>query len=212
MSGGMEAFLSHSSKDEKIVNRTFRICQRTKMKPNIAEFEKIESGKLSPKEIRDMIDKSDLFFLFLSENVIRTIYTQNWVNFELGCAYAQKKEKKKFIYVFEPFNQLNFPIPYLDYYILFDPNAEPHWDYIEEVLDQERSFVDVTKSLNPLMQIFVAVYSLQERLKGKRLQRPTERYGFPIHHKCGAKYTMLSRPPQWLCPVCRKPTDWTPQN
>jgi len=62
MSGDMEIFLSHSRKDERIVNRNFRICQRTKIKPNIAEFEKIEEGKLSPKEIRDMIDKSDLFF------------------------------------------------------------------------------------------------------------------------------------------------------
>jgi hypothetical protein len=208
----MEAFLSHSNKDERIVNRTFKICQRTKIKPNIAEFEKIESGKLGAKEIRDMIARSDLFFLFLSENVVKTIYTQNWVSFELGCAYAEKREKKKFIYVFEPFNQLHFPIPYLDYYILFDPNAEPHWDYIEEVLDQERNFIDATKSLNPLTQIFVAVYSLQERLKGHPARRPSQYYGHQIHHKeCGAKYTLLSRPQQWLCPVCRRKTDWMPQ-
>src|SRR3990170_4051928 len=142
----MEAFLSHSSKDERIVNSAFKICQRAKIKPNIAEFEDIERGKLGAEEIRDMIDKSELFFMFLSENVVndkdyrKTIYTQNWVNFELGCVYAQKKEKKKFIYVFEPFSQLRFPIPYLDYYILFDPNFDPHWDYIEELLGQEVDF------------------------------------------------------------------------
>src|SRR3990170_3990991 len=134
----MEAFLSHSRKDERIVNNVFKICQRAKIKPNIAEFEEIERGKLNAKEIREMIDRSELFLLFLSEHVVndkdyaRTIYTQNWVNFELGCAYAQKKEKKKFIFVFEPFNQLRFPIPYLDYYVLLDPNSEPHWDYLEE--------------------------------------------------------------------------------
>ena len=213
----MEAFLSHSSKDEKIVNSAFKICQRAKIKPNIAEFEEIQSGKLGAKKIRDMIDKSDLFFLFLSENVVndkdyqKTIYTQNWVNFELGCVYAQKKEKKKFIYVFEPFKQLLFPIPYLDYYVLFDPNYDPHWDYIEEVLSQERDFGEVTKSLNPLTQMLIAGYSLSERLKGHPLQRPSERFGHPIHHKeCGAKYTLLSKPEQWLCPVCRKPTNWMP--
>jgi len=213
----MEAFLSHSRKDERIVNSTFKICQRAKIKPNIAEFEDIERGKLGAEEIRDMIGKSELFFMFLSENVIndkdygKTIYTQNWVNFELGCAYAQKKVKKKFIYIFEPFAQLHFPIPYLDYYILYDPNYDPHWYYIEEVIAQEREFSEVTKSLNPLVKMFIAVYSLQERLKGHPVQRPSKRLGFQIHHKvCGVKYTLLSKPEQWCCPKCRKLTSWTP--
>lgn len=154
----------------------------------------------------------------MSENVVndkdyaKTIYTQNWVNFELGCAYAQKKEKKKFISVFEPFNQLRFPIPYLDYYILYDPNAEPHWDLIEQMLGEEKEFADLSRSLNPILQTFFIVYSLQERLKGHRVQRPFDRYGVRIEHKCGAKYTMLSRPEKWLCPVCRQPTDWIPQS
>jgi hypothetical protein len=211
----MEAFLSHSSKDEKIVNSIFRICQRTKIKPNIAEFEEIERGKLGAKEIRGMIDKSDLFFLFLSEHVVddkdyaKTVYTQNWVNFELGCAYAQKKEKKKFIFVFEPFKQLRFPIPYLDYYVLFDPDYNPHWDYIEDLLGQERDFRQAEK--NPIYYAVMLVYDLSERLKGHRLQRPSERYGHLIQHReCGAKYTLLSKPQQWLCPVCRRPTDWMP--
>jgi len=213
----MEAFLSHSSKDERIVNSTFKICQRAKIKPNIAEFEEIERGKLGAEEIRDMIDRSELFFLFLSENVVndkdyaKTIYTQNWVNFELGCVYAQKKAKKKYIWIFEPYTQLHFPIPYLDYYILFDPNYDPHWDYIEELLAQEVDFEKVTKSLNPLLQMVMAVYSLQERLKGHPIQRPSELHGFQIHHKvCGAKYILLTKPTRWNCPKCRRPTDWTP--
>lgn len=214
----MKAFVSHSRKDLKIVNNAFKMCHRAKIEPNIAEFEDIERGKLGAKEIRDMIDASELFLLFLSENVVnekepsKTIHTQNWVSFELGCAYAQKREKEKFIFVFEPFNQLHFPIPYLDYYTLFDPNIDQHWDYIEEVLGYEKEFVEVTRSLNPLIQMFVVGYSLQERLKGHSgLQRPCEQLGHHITHKvCGAKYTLLSKPRQWLCPVCRKPTDWMP--
>jgi len=212
----MEAFLSHSSKDEKIVNSIFKICQRAKIKPNIAEFEEIESGKLGAKEIRNMIDKSDLFFLFLSENVVndkdyqKTIYTQNWVNFELGIVYAQKKEKKKkSIFVFEPFKQLRFPIPYLDYYVLFDPNYAPHWDYIEELLSEEKNFREAVDSIvwGPIVRIVMAAY----RLKGQPVERPSERRGYRIHHKeCGAKYTLLSKPQQWLCPVCRRSTDWMP--
>jgi hypothetical protein len=213
----MEAFLSHSRKDERIVNNVFKICQRAKIKPNIAEFEEIERGKLNAKEIREMIDRSELFLLFLSEHVVndkdyaRTIYTQNWVNFELGCAYAQKKEKKKSIYVFEPFNQLRFPIPYLDYYILHDPNFDPHWEYLEELFGDEVDFRKLTKSLNPLNQMFLVAFSLYGRLKGQPLQRPSDSRGFSIHHKeCGAKYILLSKPEVWYCPKCRKPTNWMP--
>jgi len=217
MCGKMEAFLSHSRKDEKIVNSAFKICQRAKIKPNIAEFEEIKRGKLGAEEIRDMVEKSELFLMFLSENVIneqdrgKTIYTQNWAAFELGCAYAQKKVKKNFIFIFEPFTQLNFPIPYLDYYILYDPKKDKHWDFIEEVITQEREFQKVTKSLNPLLRALLAAYSFGERLKGHPLQRPSERLGFQIHHKeCGVKYTLLSKPEQWSCPRCRKLTNWIP--
>ena len=214
MGNWMEAFLGHSSKDLKIVNSTYKICQRAKIKPNIAEFEKIEKGKLGAEEIRDMIDRSELFFLFLSENVIneknygKTIYTQNWVNFELGIVYAQKKENKKSIYVFESFQQLHFPIPYLDYYILFDPNSDPHWDYVEKLFTEEVDFDrDITKSYNPLVKIFSAIY----RLRGYSLQRPSDARGYPRYHReCGAKYTLLSKPEQWLCPKCRKLTNWMP--
>jgi hypothetical protein len=133
------------------------------------------------------------FFVFLSENVItykepkKTVFTQNWVNFELGCVYAQKKEKKKFIYVFEPFQQLHFPIPYLDYYVLINPNYEPHWDYVEELFTLEADFDrEITKSWNPLTKIFTAL----KQLRGHQLQRPSDRYGFEIYHReCGAKYT-----------------------
>lgn len=211
----MQAFLSHSRKDEKIVNSIYKICQKAKIKPNIAEFEEIERGKLGAKEIRDMIEKSEFFFLFLSENVVnakdyaKTIYTQNWVNFELGCAYAQKKVKKNSIYVFEPFTQLPFPIPYLDYYVLLDPNFDPHWDYVEQLLSEEREFGDMVGSIAyyPLVRIVMTVY----RLKGQPIERPSEQRGYRIHHKeCGVKYTLLSKPEQWLCPKCRKLTNWMP--
>jgi hypothetical protein len=136
----MQAFLSHSRKDLKIVNSIFKICERTKVKPLIAEFEDIERGKIGAEEIRAMISHSDMFLLFLSENVFdgkdiaKTVYTQNWVNFELGVAYAQKATFKQLICVFEPFSQLHFPIPYLDYYILYDQNYDRHWDFIEQLI------------------------------------------------------------------------------
>ncbi len=123
----MKAFISHSSKDVKIVNSVFKICERTRIEPLIAEFEEIERGKLGAEQIRAMISHSDLFLLFLSDNVFdekdlaKTVYTENWVSFELGCAYGIKAYiKQPTICVFESFNQLRFPIPYLDYYALYN--------------------------------------------------------------------------------------------
>jgi hypothetical protein len=165
-----------------------------------------------------MISHSDLFLLFLSENVfnekdlVKTVYTQNWVNFELGCAYALKAYfKQLLVCVFEPFNQLRFPIPYLDYYVLFDPNYDLYWGITEQLLAQEADWKKVTGSYDPIMQFFRICYSASERLKGHPLKRPFDRSGVQIRHKaCGAKYVMLSRPEKWICPVCRKPTDWMP--
>jgi hypothetical protein len=213
----MDAFLSHSRKDEGIVNSVFKLCKRAKIEPHIAEFEEIQSGKLGAKEIRDMIEKSEFFLLFLSENVVnekdreKTIYTQNWVNFELGRAYAQKKEKKKFIYVLEPFNQIRFPIPYLDYYFLLDPDSEPHWEYLEDLISDDVSFEKYTKSWNPFTQMLLAVFLLTERLKGHPFHRPSDRQGHSMHCKeCGFSYILLSKPREWLCPRCRKISNWIP--
>jgi hypothetical protein len=216
----MEAFLSHSRKDKDIANHVYRICTKAKIKPHIAEFEDIENGDLSTEDIRDMIDRSDLFFLFLTENVIndknpkKTRYTQNWVNFELGCAYAQKKEKMKSIFVCEPFQQLHFPLPYLDYYFLFDPTDNSHWRYLENLIIQDATFDrEITQNRKPLDWIAIKVISLQQRFKGHPILKPIDRYGHKIFHrnrKCGAEYYLLSEPEKWLCPKCRKPVNWMP--
>jgi len=207
----MRAFLSHSRKDQNIVNNIFKICKRVSIEPDIAEFEDIETGKLSAEEIRKMIDRSELFLLFLTENVVKTIYTQNWVTFELGCAYAQKREKKKSIYVFEPFSQIHFPIPYLDYYVLIDPDSNPHWNNIQALFNEEVDFQKYTSSINPFTKAIVTYFRLQSRLKGHPLKGPSESYGHAIkHNECGAQYTLLSLPEKWNCPTCRKPTNWMP--
>lgn len=209
----MKAFISHSQKDLKIVNRIFRMCKRTKIEPQIAEFEKIEEGRLGPKEIRDMIRDSELFFMFLSENVVndkdyrKTIYTQNWVNFELGCVYSEKKDSEKQIWLFEPFQQVHFPVPYLDFYVLYDPESEQHWEYLEKVFADEEEFRHFMTWYYPIAGTMSLVY----RLKGTPIQRPSVRYGYPITHRCGAKYVLLSKPESWYCPVCRHETNWMPE-
>jgi len=92
----------------------------------------------------------------------------------------------KDIYVFEPFQQVVFPIPYLDYYILFDPVEEPHWNFIEETLSAERIY---WRRLLPL-------------LWG---QRPSDERGLGVYCEgCNSEYTLLSRAKEFYCPTCRR--------
>ena len=185
----MEAFLSHSKKDKGLVNRIYKACTRANIHPNIAEFEEIEAGRLTAHEIVQMVNKSRLFLFFLTPNVMNNIYTQNWVVFEIGCAYGAKSRPPsvpKDIYVFEPFDQLKFPIPYLDYYILFDPNTKPHWQYIERILFEEREYWS---------RIFPLLWG----------QRPSDQVGIAVYCKeCGSAYTLLSQVEKFNCPTCRR--------
>lgn len=185
----MEAFLSHSKKDKDLVNRIYKACYRANIKPNIAEFEELGSGRLTANDIANMIHRSRIFLLFLTPNVMNSVYTQNWVIFELGCAYGAKSRPPsvfKDIYVFEPFHQLKFPIPYLDYYILFDPDSEPHWEFIEKILYKEREYWS---------RIFPLLFG----------QRPSDQIGIKVQcEKCGSTYTLLSRVKKFLCPTCRR--------
>lgn len=159
------------------------------------------------KEIREMISKSELFWLFLTENVTKSIFTQNWVSFELGCVYAQKKENTKSIFIIEPFKQINFPIPYLDYYILYDPDSLAHWDFVENLFTNEVKY----KREKNYYYLFMMMISLYFRLKGENPSlRPSDRWGHKISHKCGVKYKMISEIEKWYCPYCRTETNWMP--
>ena len=190
----IEAFLSHSKKDTNLVNRIYKTCSRANIKPNIAEFEKLGTRRLTAEDIVRMIHRSRLFLLFITQNVTDSIYTQNWVNFELGCAYGAKTRPAavlKDIYVFEPFDQIRFPVPYLDYYVLIDPNQEPHWDFIEDTLSEERIFWS---------RLFPLLWE----------ERPSDRMGISVScRECGSAYTLLSRTEKLLCPTCRREVGFT---
>lgn len=185
----MEAFLSHSRNDVKLVNRIYKVCSRAKIIPNIAEFEELGSGSLTAEEIVQMIHRSRLFLLFVTPNIMNSVYTQNWVNFEIGCAYGARTRPPavlKDIYVFESFDQMQFPIPYLDYYILFDPNQDPHWKFIEDMFSEEKIYWS---------RIFPLLWG----------QRPSDLAGIRVECKeCGSEYTLLSRAERLLCPTCRR--------
>ena len=87
----------------------------------IEEFIPEEEKKPIPHdEISEKLALSDAIFLFLTDNVLATEYTRNWVIFEVGLA----RQSLKRVFVFErQGTPIPYPIPYVTDYMLFDPES-----------------------------------------------------------------------------------------
>ena len=114
-------FISHSRRDEELVNAMAKVLINIGHTPVIEEFIPEEEKEPVPyEEIRKNVNISEYIFLFLTDNVVLTEYTQNWVSFEIGLtANAQKR-----LFVFERAGvPVPFPIPYLTDYMIFDADS-----------------------------------------------------------------------------------------
>ncbi len=75
------------------------------------------------------IKQSKAAFVLLGPNVELTIYTRNWISFEIGLAAALGKP----IWVFEPIqSNIKFPIPYLNHYMQYE--LEYDREYITSIV------------------------------------------------------------------------------
>ena len=112
-------FISHSKKDKDLVLATKKMLENMRHTPIIEEFIPTEKQKTIPsEEIRSNVEKSDFLFLFLTDSVVATPFTRNWVIYEVGLASASSKK----VFVFERMGTpVEFPIPYLTDYALFNP-------------------------------------------------------------------------------------------
>lgn len=111
-------FISHSRRDEDLVTAMAKILRNIGHDPIIEEFIPEEEKEPVPyEEIRKNVSVSNFVFLFLTDNIVATEYTHNWVAFEVGLtASAQKR-----LFVFERAGvPVPYPIPYLTDYMIFD--------------------------------------------------------------------------------------------
>jgi hypothetical protein len=70
----------------------------------------------------------------LGPNTAFTEYTRNWIAFEVGLAAAHDSKN---IWVFEPSNEnVQFPIPYLHHYVLYDLDDNASRRYIESIVKE----------------------------------------------------------------------------
>jgi hypothetical protein len=87
--------------------------------PIIEEFIPESDKKPIPhNEIQEKLSRSDVVFLFLTDNILASDYTKNWVAFEVGLA----RQSQKRVFVFErQGTPIPYPIPYVTDYMIFDP-------------------------------------------------------------------------------------------
>lgn len=111
-------FISHSRRDEKLIRVMQRALANVSQGTIIEEFIPDGQKKDVPyDEIRQNVAKSDWMFLFLTDNVVATEYTKNWIMYEVGLVSAGRKR----LIVFERQGfPLPYPIPYVTDYMLFN--------------------------------------------------------------------------------------------
>lgn len=114
-------FISHSRKDEELVYNVQKLLANVGHTPIIEEFVQPEDKVQPPHaEIAKNVELCDLVFLFLTDNIVSSKYTENWVIFEVGLARMARKP----VYVFERLGvPVEYPIPYVTDYMLFDKDS-----------------------------------------------------------------------------------------
>jgi len=128
-------FISHSKRDEQLVQNLQTILINVGHTPIIEEF--IPESLKEPipyEEIRKNVGLSNAVFLFLTDEVVRTEYTKNWVTFEDTVA----SDRYIPVFVFERNGfPIHYPIPYVTDYMLFDPYT------IEDLLNIQKLAKDI---------------------------------------------------------------------
>ena len=125
-----QIFVSHSQRDRDIRASFDSIFARTNARSICMEFEEVYSPPW--QSIRNEIGASEAVFLLLGPNIRSSIYTQNWVAFEVGLACAFGKE----VWVFEQKGSyIEFPIPYLTDYMIYYLEDRNHFDYVRRIIE-----------------------------------------------------------------------------
>jgi len=113
-------FISHSKRDEKLVRTLKTAFENIDIKPILFEYiNPKDRTDIAVDDIRDLISTSDYIFVFLTDNVNEREHTRNWVSHEIGIASGLNKE----VFVVSRSGEtIRFPIPYLNHYMIIDPD------------------------------------------------------------------------------------------
>lgn len=179
-----QIFVSHSQNDKDIRSSFDTVFARTGVKSVCMEFENIYPPAW--EEIKNQITASETVFLLLGSNIRSSIHTQNWVAFETGLACAIGKE----IWVFEQYgSNIEFPIPYLTDYMIYNLENKNHFEYIRRIIEGYGKPI----SILPL--------GVDHRTKRNI---PTGILMECFYRNCKSKYFLHSHVETFNCPSCRQ--------
>ena len=174
-----QIFISHSRYDEDIRKYFDEIFAGTTVKAVRLEFERYEVPP--SKFTREQIRASDAVFVLLGPNITRSPFTQIWVAFETGCAagYGYPKD----IWVFEPiqYSPIQFPVPFLHHYMLYDPNSREHREYITSIVKAYEAWIPLFRSIPSGWRQVTCPYD-----------------------DCGMSYIFHTISEEIYCPTCRR--------
>lgn len=210
-------FISHSKKDAElveIINHNFRSVGVT---PLFMEF--TPESEPPHKKIEERVKLSSAVFLFLTQNVFSSEYTKNWISFEVGLAKANNKP----VYVMEDLNnKVNFPIPYLTDYVLYEPTNVESWTDLQKIVGKlKQTLEDKNRLLLGLAggAILGGLADSQDQVRGAILGgiggavlggilnalTSTTSVDFTRTKctKCGIEFNLHSKVRQFPCPSCR---------
>ncbi|MBA7501459.1 hypothetical protein ES706_00029 [subsurface metagenome] len=205
-------FISHSQKDVETLNYFNNLFGGTLIKAIRAEFERYERPPWTA--IKNWVNESSAVFLLLGPNLRGSIFTSNWVSFEVGLACQARKSVWIFEQVKEP---VDFPVPYLTNYMLYDPASRVSFERIQEIVQSYDSTPQLAgAALGALLgAAFVAVVAGKKGtipgafiggVIGASLTRKTS-YGIQIkcpHDDCGISFMLHTKVDNFLCPTCRR--------
>jgi len=136
----VNVFISHSRKDKELIRAIDDIFRSVDVTPLFMEF--TPESKPPYKKIEENVTKSNAVFLFLTENVISSEYTKNWISFEGGLA---KKANKELFVVEDVNNRIHFPVSYVTDYILYEPTEIGDWRTIQKILQNIKQIIENNK-------------------------------------------------------------------
>lgn len=123
-----QIFVSHSKKNEDL-DFFHKGFSTSGVKGVFMEYEGIANPAW--ESIKNYVRKADSVFVLLSREVRDLEYTRNWVAFEVGLACQANKN----VWVFEKvYEEIDFVVPYLTHYVLYDPSSSEHFQFIRNVI------------------------------------------------------------------------------
>jgi len=118
-------FLIHSSLDTQRPNFLDKAVGKTNMLLDEAEWFEMYGPAWSV--LREKIRVCKAVFVLKGPNIATSLYTSNWVSWEIGVA----AERKKDVWVFESLlDPIFMPIAYLTDYVVYDPEDYDHIAFI----------------------------------------------------------------------------------